>query len=287
MDRRMISLASTADLVRTLASARSVTFSSYLLYPGPVLDALEAAARRGAQVAVRLEGRPFGNPWGARRNAATLARLQAAGADAQPARNLHIKAAVVDGVAFLDERNFTAGGDSLVRDDAAVDVRAARDAMLGRRRDPPTATFAAQKDGALDLEERLLASAAAGDDVIVETESFGYGKQIYPELVALAKAGRHVRLLVNARSVQRSPRAQSAIAHLTADGVDVRATSSTEKFALAGSRGWIGSADATYDVAHERDWGLRTDDATLCSRLRTTFEKNWKTAHAATAVPRR
>lgn len=276
----MISPAATADLVRALATARSVTFSSYLLYPGPVLDALETAARRGARVDVRLEGRPFRNPWGARQNAATLARLQAAGADAQRARNLHIKAAVVDGVAFLDERNFTVRGDVLVRDDAPADVRATRDAMLGERRDPPSATFAAQKDAALDLEERTLASGEPGDVVVVETESFGYGKQIYPELAALAKAGRHVRLLVNARSLQRSPRAQSAVAHLESDGVDVRATSSTEKFALAGSHGWIGSADATYDVAHERDWGLRTDDADIVNRLRTTFEHNWKTAKA-------
>lgn len=272
----MISLASTADLVRALGSAHDVAFSSYLLYPGSVLDALEAAARRGAHVAVRLEGHPYRNPWGARRNAATLARLRAAGVDVKAARDLHLKAAAVDGAVFLDDRNFTAGGDTLVRDDAAADVRAARDAALGRRHDAPTADFAAYKNQALDLEERLLASAAPGDDVAVETESFGFGKQIYPELVRLAKAGRHVRLLVNAPSLRQSPRAQSAAAHLEAAGVEVRACSSTDKVALCGSNAWIGSADATFDAHHERDWGLRSSDPAVCDPLRAAFEKRWK-----------
>lgn len=277
----MISLASTAGLVDALGTARQVVFSSYLLYPGPVLDALEAACRRGARVTVRLDGSPYRNPWGARENAAVLARLKAAGADARPARDLHLKAAIVDGAAFLDDRNFTARGDGLVRDDGVDDVHATRDAMLGRRHDPATATFATYKDEALDLEERLLASTAPGDDVVVETESFGYGKQIYPELVKLAKAGRHVRLLVNALALHQSVRAQSAVAHVEAAGVEVRACSSTEKFALCGSRGWFGSADATFDVHHERDWGVRSDDASLCDPLRVAFEKRWKTARSA------
>ena len=55
----MLSLASLSDVVAAIGSARSIAFSAYMLHPGAVFDALEAAARRGASVDVRVEASPY------------------------------------------------------------------------------------------------------------------------------------------------------------------------------------------------------------------------------------
>lgn len=55
----MLELSSQTQLTAALDRARSVTLVAYMLRRGPVFDALAAAARRGAKVTVRLEGRPY------------------------------------------------------------------------------------------------------------------------------------------------------------------------------------------------------------------------------------
>ncbi len=277
----MVSLSSTAQLVRAIGRAHSITFSAYILSPGQVLDALRAAGERGARVVVRLAGATFRDDAGATINSQAAARLRAAGADVKLCDESHLKAAVVDGCAFLDDRNWPiAGADTVVRDDRAGDVWMLRKAIVGgvvgsSRR------LTTDKDAALAQEERLLASARPGEDVIVQTESFGYGKEIYPMLARLARGGRHVRLLVAKRDMRQSQRERSAIARLERLGVEVRTSESNEKFALCGRHGWVGSANATYAYPGERDWGLRTDDPQIVDHLRDAFESRWAKAHRA------
>ena len=274
----MIELSSTAQLVRTLASARDVTFSAYVLPRGPVLDALQAACRRGARVTVSIESAPFRNDAGAKINAAAAARLRRLGADVRLTPNEHLKGAVVDGRAFLDDRNWTiSSADTVVCDERPADALAVSNAILGRPGDA-SPVLATRKDRALAGEQRLLESARSGEDVVVQTESFGYGKEIYPALARLARAGKHVRLLVAGRDLRQSPRERSAIAHLQRLGVDVRASENNEKFALCGKRGWIGSANATYARPDQRDWGLRSDAPQIVRHLRRAFETHWLTA---------
>ena len=121
----MISLQSVAGFVSALEHARTIALTAYTLRAGSVLDALEAAARRGADVRVRLERDPLDNAAGTlhEANAASLAALRAAGAHAEATEPnepvLHLKAAVVDGVAWLDDRNWASGGaERILRDDA-------------------------------------------------------------------------------------------------------------------------------------------------------------------------
>ena len=67
------------------------------------------------------------------------------------------------------------------------------------------------KRAALASEARLLAEASRGDDVIVQSESFGEGNRVYAQLDRLAMAGAHVRLLVNARDLHGSSTERAAL----------------------------------------------------------------------------
>ena len=128
-----------AGFVAAVETAGQVTLTAYTLPPGAVRAALATAARDGARVCVRLEGHPFHDPRGGLRaaNAAAVAQLREAGVDAalsgdgEPA--LHLKAAVVDGVAWLDDRNWVGSPRAtLVRDDDPGDVAVVEAALDGR-----------------------------------------------------------------------------------------------------------------------------------------------------------
>ncbi|HEX3452494.1 MAG TPA: hypothetical protein VHS26_04270, partial [Solirubrobacteraceae bacterium] len=67
-------------MLQRIGSAHDVAFGTYVLPHGRVRDALVAAARHGAHVAVTLQADPFRNPHGARGNAEAAKALRAAGA---------------------------------------------------------------------------------------------------------------------------------------------------------------------------------------------------------------
>ena len=288
----MMTLSSTSDLLTALHGARDVALIAYTLPAGEVLDGLAAAAKAGAHVRIRLEGYIYkddGSVGGA--NAAAIAQLRAAGADAQlvhagaNARDamLHCKAAVVDDTLFLDDRNWPDdGADTIVRDTFASDAQIVRDAVDGKE-DPPTPFFSIAKRGSLASEARLLNSARAGGDVIVESESFGADNRVYKAIDTAARAGAHVRLLVSARDLQGNANEQGALKRLAADGVGVRVCDADEKFAVInGARGWLGSTNATvaFDHPDQLDWGARTDTPAIVAHLREVFDQRWLTGRA-------
>ncbi|HTU71691.1 MAG TPA: phospholipase D-like domain-containing protein [Candidatus Baltobacteraceae bacterium] len=286
----MMTLSSTDDLLSALHTARNVSLIAYTLPAGRVLDALSAASRHGAHVRVRLEGYIYkddGSVGSA--NTSAIAKLRAAGVDAQfvhPAADsndpmLHAKAALVDGALFLDDRNWPDdGADTIVRDDFARDEAIVRDAVEGRE-DSPTPFFAVAKRGALASETRLLHEAHAGDDVIVESESFGANNRVYAALDAAGRAGAHVRLLVSSRDLQGNTNERGALEKLSRDGVAVRTIDADEKLAIVnGTRGWMGSANATvaFDHPDQIDWGARTDAPSIVTHLRAAFDARWQRA---------
>ena len=223
--------------------------------------ALEAAARRGARVVVRLEAHPYRGAAGlARANQRTAERLRAAGADASCVHPLHAKEIQADDSLFLDGRNWNES-DFVIRDDDRSDL-------------------ATTKRAALESEASLLSSATQSDRVLVESESFGSGNPVYVALDALAYRCAAPRLLVSARDLREEPRERAILQHLQRDGVDVRICDNSEKFALTGERAWIGSANATYDGFSKDmpDWGLCTDSADVVSAARERLERRW---HAA------
>ena len=250
-----------------------------------MLDALEDAARRGARVTVRLEGYPYGDTSGAlaRENRQAVKALRGVGADATladtNARNgpaLHMKAAVCDRVAYLDDRNWPVRGDTIVRDDFRADVAAIESAALGRGT-VHTREFWTNKRDALWAERRLLSAHAKR--VNVESESFGAGSGVYGALKTLAQSGVACRLIVAQRDV--NTKSKRALASLAQAGVAVRVSESDEKMAIAdGKRAWIGSANATSSFRNgdQIDWGLRTDAPDVLRHLNRRFAGTWKAA---------
>ncbi len=287
----MLTLSSQAQLLHALDRAKGVTLVAYLLPRGAVFEALAAAARRGARVSVRLEGKPYYDARGGvhQLNATAVAELARDGADARlvdengTGPSFHAKAAVIDGTLYLDDVNFSHGtSGTILRDSTDSDAKMLCDA-IERRSDPPSKTFALRKGDALTLEAALLVKARAKDDVIVESESIGGGSTIYSKLERLGRAGRAPRLLVSRQAL--SDKERRALAHLANAGVQVRVCGSNEKFALTGNRAWVGSANATssYYDADQLDWGARTGSATIVSDLRSRFESRWQKSHALSA----
>jgi hypothetical protein len=286
----MVTLSSTGEVLAALQRARDVAITAYTLPPGRILDALAAAAGRGARVRVRLEGYIYKDDGSlSEQNSAAVGRLRAAGADARLVHQgaadgepmLHLKSAIVDGTAFLDDRNWPDdGGDTIVRDDAAPDVALLRDAVEGRE-DSGSRAFSVEKRRSLALEARLIDGAGAGDEIAVESESFGAGNAVYAALDRAAQREAHVRVLVSAREAGATADERTAIAALERHGVQVRACDGDEKFALVnGTRGWIGSSNATTAFEHpdQLDWGARSDDPALLRHLAGAFASRWSAA---------
>jgi hypothetical protein len=288
-----ITLASIPAAAAAIARARSVSLTAYTLRDGAIRDALITAARSGADVRVRLERDPLDDGTGSLHaaNDETVARLRAAGADAaltgpgEPV--LHMKAAVVDGVAWLDDRNWAGDGpETLVRDADADDVAAVAAGIAGKN--GSDGHLGTTKSRSQVLEADLI-RAAGSAPLALESESFGSG-QIYNALLHRAEAGLPTRLLVAGREAQEpgthGDTERKRLARLQSLGVDVRTGNPRgldydEKLAVAGGRAWVGSTNATYArgaAGAQRDWGLATREPSLVDGLTREFERNW---HAA------
>lgn len=293
----MIALDSAARFIQTLATAERIDLTAYTLHEGPVLAALIAAARRGAAVNVRLERDPLDDAAGSLHaaNLAALSALRQAGAKAEATKPgepvLHLKAAVADGVAWLDDRNWPCGGaERLVRDSDAADVAAVASAVAGDA--GAGGHLATTKSGALRGEAEVIARAGSAP-LLVESESFGSGP-VYDALLQRARTHRPTRLIVAGREFaeagNRTERAH--LARLAALGVDVRAGvpgrgDLDEKLAVAGDGAWVGSANATVArgaAGAQRDWGLATRQTDVVDGLRAAFERNWSVAKPLSEV---
>ena len=260
----MLSLSSMRDVVKNVECATEIRVQAYTLH-GPVLGAVEEAARRGADVTVRLEGHPVSNDRGylAKENEKLVGELRDAGVHASLADRIHAKSIEADGTLFLDEKNWHCG-DVILREDDPAEARSI----------PMT------KNKALVLEGSLLATARASDDVIVESETFGAGNPTYEALKALGRARASPRLLVSAADLPSTRGERSILCGLVANGVRVRLCDDSAKLAAVGSSAWLGSANATYsgDGYDMTDWGVRTNDAAIAKTVRDRLESAWQSA---------
>jgi phosphatidylserine/phosphatidylglycerophosphate/cardiolipin synthase-like enzyme len=270
-------------VAEAIGQARDVELSAWTLRAGVLERALERAADAGARVRVHLEGRPYSDSQVRarrlhRQNVAVAAALRRHGAvvdlRSDPDVPLHLKAAVVDGTAFLDERNWADGDAVIVSNARPGDVALVREAFDGRA--GASAGFATRKDAALALEAALIARAPAGAPIRFATESFGPGP-VAAELEARARSGADVRVLVDRLEARESAgaRERSALGRLRAAGAQVRATSRPAKECVAGSDAWAGSANATAGRPGTLDWGMRTAEPQLVDALAREFERTW------------
>lgn len=237
---------------------------AYTLH-GPVLRALEDAARHGANVTVELEKHPAADARARleKENRHVVRLLRGAGVHALLADRVHAKEIQVDGTLFLDEKNWR-DGDVVLCEDDSVEAR----------------SIPMSKNDALALEGKLLGEARRRDDVIVETETLGSHNAAYDALAALGRAQAAPRLLVSARDLRTSGNERAMLRKLVADGVCVRICNDSSKLAAVGDAAWLGSANATfagegYDMT---DWGVRTGDATIVRTVRDRLENTWRCA---------
>ncbi|HXP92267.1 MAG TPA: hypothetical protein VN905_02240 [Candidatus Binatia bacterium] len=271
-----VRISGTDELFAAIGSARSISLSSYILHPGRLVEALEAAGDRGADVSVRLEAAPL-DPSGslAATNLKVAEELRAHHVAAELTQT-HLKAAVIDGETFLDDRNWAEHGPStLIADSEPDDVGVVRAGIEGKvASDPHLWT---RKGDALNAEAQLLLDAGS-ERIEVESESFGFGA-VEQALAAKARDGDDVRLLVGARDAT-NPREASALKRLAAAGVHIRVAPFAEKIAVAGQQAWVGSANAGIFPSDMVDWGMRTQIPALVDALRARFEDNWSSPKA-------
>jgi|HubBroStandDraft_5_1064220.scaffolds.fasta_scaffold22934_3 hypothetical protein len=257
----MLALSSLDAVLTALQTARRIHVSAYTLH-GPVLRAVEAAARRGAVVNVKLEERPFNDRGDrlARENSRIAAELREYGADATLARGEHVKAILADSTLFLDGKNWR-DGDLIVSEGDPADA----------------AAIPAAKHAALEEERRLIDGASRSDDTIVESESFGCCNAVVAALERLACAGAAPRLLVCERELHGDARERALLERLTTEGVRVRVTRDSEKLASCGDGAWLGSANATVAIPGDEsaDWGVKTCNPAIAHAVRERLEAQW------------
>jgi len=270
-------------MLQAMSAARSVTFSAYVLWPGRVEQALKDAVRRGAHVTVRLNGYFYkGSEEMLRDNRNAFRLLRGLGADVQIVHRsdtdgacLHAKAAVCDGVAFLDDRNWLDSGDTVLRDDGPAAVRAIRNAASYRSGHCRGVQL--DKGSALKSESGLLRTSQR-DRVDVAAEAIGFWN-VYGALKNLADAGAKPRLLISKDGLHK--KYLHAARLLEKAGVRVRVAATREKFAVVdGTRAWLGSANPTsaYRDANQVEWGVRTRDSSIVKALESHFNAQWRAA---------
>lgn len=284
-----ITLSSVPQVLARIGTAHDVDLGAYFLPSGEMRDALDAAARRGAHVAVSLQRNPYPATQLERVNASAARELRDAGAEVRlfdrDVVRFHCKAAVCDGVAYLDDRNWArSGGEVVLADDDPRDVAALRAALDGPTTAPaaantaqtqPSSALTTTKAAALKAEADLI-DAAPDAPAVVATEALG-ACAVTAALRRHAAHGAPTTLLVTRAEVHGSVREQKLIAGLRRDGVTVRETGATEKFALVGDRAWIGSANASSTYGPEGaqvEWGLVTDAKPVVDAVRATLTRH-------------
>ncbi len=272
-----VSLSSVSAVLERVASARDVAFGSYFLPHGPMRDALVTAARRGAHVSLTLQADPYRNPYGRRCNADAARELRAAGgsvsllpSDRAP---FHLKAAVCDDVAYLDDRNWTQRGpETVVADGDPADVALVREALAGRG--GADVALATRKDEAQQREVELVDRAGTAP-VFVETERVATSP-LTRALQRHAESGAPTTLVL-APTARHSAHEATALAALAASGVRVCRHGTNEKLALAGDTAWIGSGNATGASgrgAGQLEFGMLTREPALVAAVRAAFARD-------------
>lgn len=273
-----VSLSSVGDVLTRIGTARQVAFGTYFLGPGRVRDALIDAARRGAVVSVTMQDVPYRDDGSRAASTRASARaLRAAGANVtllpSTSAPFHLKAAVCDGVAFLDDRNWSRDDRETVLEDAdPADVALVRDALGGRGSANPA--LATRKDAALAREIALI-DGAREVPVIVETETLG-ASALSAALRRHARSGAATTLVVG-RGEADDPRERALLRSLREAGVAVRRGGVDEKLALAGDTAWIGSANGTATFSgtgSQIDWGVVTTDTTIVHAVRAALTRD-------------
>lgn len=269
-----------------IAAAReSIDLEIYIITDEEILEALEAARRRGVGVRVLLEEHPFGGGGG---QTAIFERLERAGIAVRwgnPAfRFTHIKTMIIDdAVAIIMNQNLTSSVFTSNRDFGVITnrpdaVRAAAaifEADWERGPEPDPGPLVVSPTNARETLLGLIEGADATLDLYAEVVR---DPEILAALGAAEKRGVEVRLLLSPSSDF-----DEELAMLADMGVEVRLMRSLyvhAKMIMAdGERAFIGSQNlSATSLDQNRELGIVVDDPVSLARLGRTFAIDFGTA---------
>jgi len=271
-------------MIDAIGVGRSIALSAYTLHAGSdIVSALEHAAQNGAEVHVRL-GKAVSDSHGDidQKNAAVIDELTRHRVIVTQTDSLeHLKAAVVDGKAYFDDRNWTANGsETVIVDSRRADVKAVKAALRDGDASFHSRDLALGKVGATRLEQDLISSTKRST-LEVQTETVTTASAVEDELLLAARRHERVRLIVSDDG-RKDPGERAALRQLARNGVEIRigdgySGTGNEKFCVAGERAWLGSANASWaGKGHgSLDWGLRTNSRAIADALHHQFRDHW------------
>lgn len=288
-----------APVLQAIRGAQSsVWVEVYLLTDRNVIYALEDAAQRGVDTRVLLELNPYGA--GTTTPTQTLQELQAAGVKAEGANPAfhytHEKAMIVDGATlYIMTANLTKsglGGSSYadnreygVIDSAAADVREATAIFQADwARTAPTLSDPNLVVSPVNARQRLLAFINGAQTTLLVEDEEMYDTQSAQALVAAAKRGVHVEVVLPPPSGSSGPGAN--VATLLQGGVHVRYITSVymhAKMMVADGRlAFVGSENfSANSLDDNRELGILIADQSAIATLTRTFAGDWSSARAA------
>jgi hypothetical protein len=266
-----------------ITGGKNIRFSTYLLDPTSTLEqALVNAASGGASVEVSLPSDSYVKTLGDvyqedMESAANIEKaggtvLWDAGTQSPNAEPLHAKLAIVDGVGYLDGRNWDST-DVIVSETGAADLTAIGNAIALNPTDSPTLDTI--KQDALSLETTYITDTS-GSTIDYMTESFGAGN-VANALIARAKAGASVHAIVLNSDV--SDTEKTTLTQMKQAGIDVELNpgSGSEKLAIIGTTAWFGSSNSTTGSPYQIDWGAVFSGSNVVSTLQSNFNSTLAT----------
>lgn len=275
-----VSIVPYTTVMDAISAAHSVCFSAYV-FTSASFDALDAAAKAGAKVTVVLPNEESGL------DTTDANALAADGATivwdpgTSPTHPLHAKLAIVDGVAYLDGRNWDTT-DVTITDGVSADFTAIENAL---NLNPTSSTnLDTLKSNSVTREANYISGGSYSSHPTLRymTESFGTDTDMNTALGNAALAGANVEIIVLKSDESGNSTEQAALDALKADGAQVRLNPAggSEKIALISnaSTGWFGSANSTKfstNGTNYIDWGMTVTNSSVLSSLQSYYDTTW------------
>jgi hypothetical protein len=280
-----VSVVAFTSVTGAITSAHKVCLSAYV-FTTAMYTALDSAAKSGAKVTVVLPNEEKSS------DTTDATQLTKDGATVvwdpgSPADHpLHAKLAIVDGVAYLDGRNWDTT-DVTITDGNAADFTAIENAL---NLNPTSSTnLDTLKSVSIAREDAFINGAAPGKGATVQfmSESFGSDANTVTALENAAKAGATVQVIVLSSDESGNSTEEAALTAMKADGIQIRLNPAggSEKMTLISgqSTAWFGSANATSSTSttdNYIDWGMTVVNSSVISSLQSYFTSTWSSSTA-------
>lgn len=267
-----------------IAAGHSICFSAYV-FTTDSFNALDAAAQAGATETVVLpqeeQSTDQTDATKLQNDGATIVWDPGSTGGDNP---LHAKLAIVDGVPYLDGRNWDST-DVVIHDGTSADFTAIENAL---NLNPTSSTnLDTLKSNSLARETNYINGGSYSGSVTLRfmSESFGSNPDINAALEAAARSGANVEIIVLKSDESGNTTEQTELTTLKNDGAQIRLNPAggSEKVALLSnaSSGWFGSANSTKDsttATNYIDWGMTVTDSSVLSSLTSYFDTTWSSS---------